>query len=366
MEKLSGPDGRELTRRYRDLRRRVGRLVGSNYDLTNRCNLRCEGCLFFAGEDSSKDRSAGSDDDWERFFAAEAARGVNWGYFAGAEPALVLGRLRSARRHIAKGVVFTNGTIRIPGDIRYRLHVSVWGDEEHSERLRGANVLAKAIKNYADDDRAIFVYTISAQNLDRIVPTVALLARHRAIVTFNYYSPTTTYLEKLRSAARHDEEYFRFSSRRDNLVLGPDHFAAARRAVATAQAAFPGTTRYSLDYDRWITRPGGLYDIDAVTGVARDCGNRLTAHFRHYNADMSINEGKCCSPNIDCGSCRAYAQSYATFLTRHREFARDAQSFRTWLEVWDLWTDLFMGPEQAGTPARVASAPHRLAEASAP
>ncbi len=347
MSKLAVLEDRKLADRYRALRRRVGRLVGSNYDLSNRCNLRCEGCLFFEGDDPARLREAGSDEEWDRFFAAEAARGVNWGYFAGAEPALVPARLRSAHRRIGRGVVLTNGTIRIPADITFRVHVSVWGDKEHSERLRGADVLEKAIANYAGDERAVFVYTISAQNIDRIVPTVALLAGYRLPVTFNYFSPTSTYLAKLGSSAGHDQNYFRFSRAEDNLVLGPADFAAARAALATVKAVFPETVKYSLAYDGWVSRPEGVYDVDPATGLARDCGNRLTAHFRHYNADMSLNEGKCCSPNIECRSCRAYLQSYATFLTRHGEFARDPASFAMWLDVWELWTDLFLRPQEA-------------------
>ena len=110
-------------------------------------------------------------------------------------------------------------------------------------------------------------------------------------------------------------------------------------------AAFPDAVVYSLDYDRWVTQPGGLHAIDPLTGIAMNCGNRLTSHFRHYNVDLSVNAGKCCSPNIDCRDCRAYAQGYATFLTRHREFARDPEMFRRWLEVWRLWARLFLGTE---------------------
>src|SRR5690606_25585328 len=77
-----------LAARSRQLRRLSAHLAGSNYDVSRVCNLRCEGCLFFEGDDFQSHADDRSDAEWDAFFAAEAARGVNFPYFAGAEPAL--------------------------------------------------------------------------------------------------------------------------------------------------------------------------------------------------------------------------------------------------------------------------------------
>lgn len=79
-------------RRYQELRARVGRLVPSNYDISDTCNLRCEGCLFFDGADRLGHDDAADDAAWDAFFAAEGARGVNFAYLAGAEPTLAPGQ----------------------------------------------------------------------------------------------------------------------------------------------------------------------------------------------------------------------------------------------------------------------------------
>ncbi len=75
--------GRTQASAFSALRRRVGRLVTSNYDIADRCNLRCEGCLFFAGDDYKQYRVNEDAACWDAFFRAERERGVNFGYFAG-------------------------------------------------------------------------------------------------------------------------------------------------------------------------------------------------------------------------------------------------------------------------------------------
>src|SRR5579862_5519784 len=58
------------------------------YEVTQRCNLKCEGCYYFEGgltQPVVEQKSAAA---WDEFFAAEAQRGVSMAYFVGAEPAL--------------------------------------------------------------------------------------------------------------------------------------------------------------------------------------------------------------------------------------------------------------------------------------
>lgn len=127
-----------LHQRYTTLRRRNGVLHLSQYDLSDRCNLRCDGCLYFAGQANNGIEAADDLGEVERFFAAEAARGINYMEIRGAEPALVQDKLAIAARYIPCGVVYTNGSIRIRENIPYRLHISLWGLPEDSRMVRGA------------------------------------------------------------------------------------------------------------------------------------------------------------------------------------------------------------------------------------
>jgi len=343
------PARSQASRRYGELRARVGRIVPSNYDISDICNLRCEGCLFFDGADRLGHIDAADDAAWDSFFAQEAARGVNFAYIAGAEPALVPNRLRSAHRHIANGVIFTNGTRRIPAEIDFRIHVSVWGAPAENARLRGADNVTKAIRHYAGDPRAIFIYTIGRTNISDIFETARVMHAAGCKLSFNYFSPTTSYLGKL-AGQNGADDYFKVSSVEDNLVLTRADFAAARQEIERAKAAFGDTIHYSLDYDSWVTgeTPHG---IDPETGIATHCGNRLTAKHVHYSVDLTRSSGKCCSPNIDCRECRAYAPGYGTYLSRFAAIRHDPVELDRWLGVWELWAGLFLRPNDEATAA---------------
>lgn len=335
----------ESRSRYRALRRAVGRLVSSNYDISSLCNLKCEGCLFFSGDDYLRYPDDKPPSAWDVFFEEEAQRGVNFAYIAGAEPSLFPDRIRAAHRYIPAAVIYTNSTRRIPEDIRYRIHVSVWGDDAQSTRYRGASLNARALRNYSGDDRALFVFTINALNVAEISSVAAKCSDHGVPLTFSYFSPTETYLSRLAAGSTNDDAFFRISSREADLRMDAGAFARARHAIEAAMRANPGTVIYSLAFDDWVTRTEGLYRLDD-RGTATDCGNRLSRHHRHFNVDLTQNAGKCCSPNISCRECRAYAMAYSTVLTRHREFSQSTRSFRDWLEIWSAWSRMFLLPER--------------------
>lgn len=330
--------------RFRELRARVGHLTPSNYDISDTCNLRCEGCLFFDGADRLGHDDSADDGAWDAFFAKEAARGVNFAYLAGAEPTLAPRRIGLARKHIPHGVIFTNGTRRVSPDLDYRIHISVWGAPAENARLRGADNVAKAIRLYAGDPRAIFVYTIGRTNIGDIFETARAMHEAGCALTFSYFSPTTSYLSKLNSDVAEDD-YFKISTAEDNLVMTPSDFAAARREITRAIEAFGATILYSLDYDAWITSEVP-HRIDPASGIAIDCGNRLTPKHLHFSVDLSQSTGKCCSPNIDCSGCRAYAQGYGTYLKRFSEVRHDAVELDRWLSVWELWARMFLPPSR--------------------
>ncbi|MGB5340123.1 MAG: radical SAM protein, partial [Gammaproteobacteria bacterium] len=138
---------------YARFQRHAAPVITSNYDITSRCNLRCEGCLFFAGTDYQGHHDDRSLDDYDAFFAREAARGVNYPYFAGGEPALEQDRLRIAARHFNRGMIFTNGTLRIDPELEFTIHVSLWGDAAATRKLRGGSVFRKSLANFTGDKR---------------------------------------------------------------------------------------------------------------------------------------------------------------------------------------------------------------------
>lgn len=325
--------------RIREIQNAVGIVKAGSYDVANICNLKCEGCLFFEGETFSQHRDSKSSDEWDRLFAGEALRGVNLAYMSGAEPSLVPDRIRMSQRHIPRGIVFTNGTHRIPDDIRYRVHISTWGIGETAQSLRVADVLRKALKNYTDDPRAVFVFTITALNIDDIVPMARLACDHGVPLTFSYFSPTTLYNEKIASDSINSSEYFRLGKSGNSPVLTRELYDLAREKIMEAMQSFPRTVEYSLAYDTWVTQ-NELYEIDPATDVATNCGVLQTGQI-HHSIDHST-DGKCCSPNINCSECRAYAMASTTFFARLRQMMRSEKGRQDWLEAREIWVRHFL------------------------
>ena len=66
----------ELSARF-ELLRRLGRDVrSSEYHLTNACNIRCDGCWFFAKDFDQRTEDRGTEADWKRFAQEQAESGV--------------------------------------------------------------------------------------------------------------------------------------------------------------------------------------------------------------------------------------------------------------------------------------------------
>jgi hypothetical protein len=91
-----------------------------------------------------------------------------------------------------------------------------------------------------------------------------------------------------------------------------------------------------------VTTPGGIYDIDPASGLENDCAAKNIDHHRHFHVDLETDDAKCCSPNIDCRTCRAYLQSYGSFTTWFSRFLQTEALFDDWLDIKDTWGRLFL------------------------
>lgn len=317
-------------------------LKTSGYDVASTCNLSCEGCFYFSGDRSNIQADHSHTDDWDAFFRQQAAIGINYAFLAGAEPSLVPDRLRAATRHVRYGMIFSNGIKKIPEDIGYRIHISLWGMDESSGLARGANVNAKALRNYAGDPRALFVFTIHSRNIGEIRQAVKACQEAGVKITFNHFSATSEYLDKLGRTAVNDDAYFRFSRRDDNLMLDPEDFAAAHLEIASLLAAYPETVLYDLDYDRWISGPASPYRLDA-DGIADDCAFRTDPWHRHYQIGREASPEKCGNPNVDCSQCRTYAAGMTSWARHVAVHAPEATAKADWTRAFLTWKSIFLG-----------------------
>ncbi len=331
----------DLARRFARVRDEARGIRISGYDLTKRCNLRCEGCFFFEGELSTRYAEDKSDAEYDAFFAAEVARGINYPHFAGAEPAMVQERLRLAWSHWKRGLVYTNGTVRIDPEIGFMIHVSLWGKPETDELLRGAPVFRKAVQNYQGDRRAVVMMTISPRNVDEIPEVARVCADAGLRLSFNHFSPSRQYLRKVADgAATDDKSTFRLSSRDDNLVPHADHLRRAQDHIDAALEQWPRTVIYSRYYNAWINDPTPRFDIDPVSGMATDCPVLNMPHHRQHHVDFSYSDEECCIANIDCTGCRHYVSGYTKIMADRAGHMASVDKFRGWVEVFDTWCRL--------------------------
>ncbi len=338
---LSDPELRRRyarARKFRDITRHA-----CNYDMTSRCNLYCEGCFYFEGDAQTRLRENTDIAVWDDFFRRQARdRGIGYGYFAGAEPALEQDRLHAAAKYIKRGSISTNGTVRIDESLPYTILVSVWGDEEETEKFRGGGTFWKAIRNFARDPRARFIYTLNRNNLASAARVAHILDAEGARFAFNYYSPTSSYLQKISSFHGNDDAFFRISSSSYHLHFLPEDLPHAHDAVNRIIDDYPRSCLHTKELNRWMTLGGSRYDIDAATGIAVNCGGRNNHWHQAYGVDMKPAAAKCCTPNVDCSECRLYAPALSTLLFRREAFAGGLGDFRAWLAMCEQWGRLFL------------------------
>lgn len=333
----------ELLPRYRraKLIRRVIR-KSHNYDLTSRCNLFCEGCFYFEGEDYKQAREVMDAARWDEFFRDQAASGVTFGFFAGAEPGLVQERLVAAAGHIPRGSINTNGTMRIRADIPYSIQVSVWGDADTTRHFRGGNVFWKSIRNFSGDPRARFVFTVNPHNLDQVPGVVRIMEDQGLRIMFNYFSPTESYMHRLAVGDANDRKFFRFSSREENLMFDSAALARSRQVIDEMITEYPETVIQSRAYNDALTDPQGLYDVNPESGIARNCNGLNFKWHQGYRVDLEPSNAKCCTPNVSCSHCRLYSIALVSFIFQPERFLDSIAGFRDWIDICDQFARVFL------------------------
>ena len=124
--------------------------------MSNRCNLRCDGCYYYEGEKQFAVEN-NQVEAWRELMRSEKERGITYVVLAGAEPSLVPDLLEVCFQEMPLGSIATNGFKKIPESVGYKIHISVWGNDETSLHVRKArNLLTKQIENYRDDPAGRF------------------------------------------------------------------------------------------------------------------------------------------------------------------------------------------------------------------
>ncbi|MGE0085545.1 MAG: radical SAM protein [Desulfococcaceae bacterium] len=302
----------------------------STYDMTSRCNIRCEGCYFYEGEKQFAEENR-NPEAWRSLMKAEKERGITFVVLAGAEPALVPELCQVCYEQMPLGTIASNGLKRIPESAGYKIHISVWGNDQTSQRVRGAeHMLARQIENYKDDPRAVFVYTFTRQNIGQIREVMDILAENRCRATFNMFSAPVGYSGELRHT-------------RDSLLH-------CRETMMQMLMEYPDHLLYSAYNAVAHTHSLGLHDLYGCSyprmNPSTDLG--LGRSFRQYRTDLNWDRNAaCCVPDTDCADCRHYASGSAVVTARLFRHANNPLTFRAWLDYADTYLAVWvMGYEK--------------------
>lgn len=314
----------EKVRRYFFLRE-------STYDMTNRCNIRCEGCYYYTGEKQFA-AEIGDEEAWRKLLLAEKARGITYAVLAGAEPSLVPHLCRVCQQVLPLGAIATNGLKSIPADIDYRIHLSVWGNDATSKAIRGASdMLLRQIDNYRGDPRAVFVYTFTPGNIDEASEVCERLALAGLPITFNMFSSPVGYDGPL----RHSVESLR----------------RTRETMMRLLLDYPQTVLFSPYNVVAHTEPLSLHDLFSCSyprqNPSTDIG--LGRSFRQYRTDLQWDrDAACCVPDTDCADCRHYAAGSAVVTARIYRHATDPTTFSAWLDYVDTYLAVWVRGYEKG------------------
>lgn len=309
----------------------------SAYDVTSVCQLRCDGCYYFEGDKykvtDNRDPAA-----WRELLHRERERGITYVNLAGAEPSLVPQVLRACYEAIPLGTVFTNGLRKIAPDIRYRLHLSVWGGGTGDPIYRryaggrpGPYCLPVQLKNYRDDERVIFVYTFNGENSGQVDEVLQRVGDAGHKLTFNVFSIPERNASNLRVQETLPAIY-------DKMIEAMDRYP--NTVVYSPYNAEVHTKRASLH-----AQFGCPYPRAAVAG--RSFGVSKT--FRNYRADLTYSAESCCVPDTDCADCRHYASGSAIVTSRMGLHVTSEAAFRGWLDYVDTYLAIWvLGYEKGG------------------
>jgi hypothetical protein len=300
--------------------RRYFFLRESTYDMSNRCNIRCEGCYYFTGEKqfAQENRDVAA---WRQLLESEKKRGITFVVLAGAEPSLAPELCEACHQVIPLGAIASNGLKALPPEIDYRVHISVWGNDQTSLAIRKApDMLARQIANYQGDPRAVFVYTFTPVNIAEAREVTGLVAQNGMQITFNMFSSPVGYCGPLRHTT--------------------ETLARTEQMMTALLAEFPETVIFSPYNIVAHTRRQGLHELFSCSyprmNPSTDIG--LGRSFRQYRTDLQWDrDAACCVPDTDCADCRHYAAGSAVVTARMYRHAVDPLTFSAWLDYVDTY-----------------------------
>ena len=320
----------ETRRKYEDIKNMAGTggMRSSIYDVTNRCNLRCKGCFYF----SSDQHKVADEKDLGKlkvFIEEEKARGVNYAILIGGEPSLEPERLDVWYANI-KCSSATNGLVKIDRD-RYpamRVGISLWGDEEYEERLRGKNTFGISMNNYKYDPNVYYLYTITAGFVDQVERVTQKIGDVGLRVHYQLFS--------------NDQNVAGFDWTEDELEKARD----VMDAMLDKYPRVVVSSRYYhevLTSKKMLGRRFGWMECPSVSEAMdhREPKVKRLMGFNSYASDLKTIHRCCTSVTRNCETCHDGAATMSWIMVNKREHMTNPRDFANWVDVTHMFAKLY-------------------------
>jgi sulfatase maturation enzyme AslB (radical SAM superfamily) len=192
-------DHPDLLSRFLTLQRLAVSVRPSEFHVTNACNIRCDGCWFFAfGHDKTSNEVKDVDRLNNVIEEIRARKRINAALLIGGEPTLFPDRLQVFRSKFRYLTISTNGLRQLPkeGFEDVAVGITLFGGGPLDDQLRGikpggqrfTGLLQTALANYRDDPRAGFIFALTEPGVGYIEDTVRRIQDNGNRVQFSYYS----------------------------------------------------------------------------------------------------------------------------------------------------------------------------------
>ncbi len=317
----------ETLQRYNNIKKL--NIRSSIYDVTNKCNLRCTGCFFYSSE---QDKVASDETDLgklEDFVLGEKARGVNNAILIGGEPTLFLDRIEVFYKHLPTFCA-TNGLIKVPRD-RFpdmMIGISLWGNDEHEEKLRGKKTFSISLKHYEGDDKVYYLYTITPNNLDVIEEITIKIKNAGLKIHYQLYSND----EDVSGFDWTDEEKEMVKDKMDEML---DKYPETVVSTKYYHQVLVDNEMLGRKWG-WNECPSVSLDWDD-----RDPQPKRLIGFQSFASDLKTIHRCCTSDTRECDSCNDGAAKMSWIMTNKREHMKSPEDFRNWLEVTEMFAKLY-------------------------
>jgi sulfatase maturation enzyme AslB (radical SAM superfamily) len=315
----------------------------SEYQLTNACNIRCEGCWFFEYEHDKETREVNDLESLKLFVQHEKSnRKINSALLIGGEPTLFPDRIQIFREHMKYVTVSSNGLKRLPyeGFEDVSIGLTLFGGGPLDDQLRAikpngkrfTGLFESSLENYRDDTRAFYVYALSEDAIEHIEDTVRRISANGNRVSFNFYSKYGTNDPSALSRQRDLlQEALRVKNLFPETVISHPYYI---NAIITGQShwgkfGYENCPSISVDH---------LAHKDRLLN-----GNPYLPVFNTWSADLKT--VKFCCTSGDCTGCRDSQAVFSWLLVSIHEFLENRDSLQAWIEVAEsYWSQFYWSP----------------------